>query len=158
MTQELSSEELFKIGIELLQEKKYSHALAVLNEAIKKGDYEDVQEIPPHYLSYFGLAMALAEKRFRHGAAFSATAIKRELYNPDFYLNLGKVYVAGGYKRKAIDAFHNGLKIAGENSEIRVEIKKIGIRHKPIIPFLPRTHVVNKFLGLLSHKCKSQDF
>jgi tetratricopeptide (TPR) repeat protein len=138
----------------LLKEKKYRNALAVLNEAIKKGGYANVEEIPPHYLSYFGLAMALAEKRFRNGAAFCEKAIKREYYNPVFYLNLGKVYVAGGYKRKAIDAFHNGLKIAGENIEIRVELKKIGVRHKPIIPFLPRAHVINKFLGLLSQNVR----
>ncbi|MBI5198053.1 MAG: hypothetical protein HZA19_05525 [Nitrospirae bacterium] len=153
---ELSSEALFEIGIKLLKEEKNRDALAVLNEAIKRSGCENDADIPPHYLSYLGLAMALAENRFRNGALFCERAIRKEFFNPAFYLNLGKVYFAGGYKLKAIDAFYNGLKIDGENIEIRAELQKIGVRHKPVISFLPRTHVVNKYLGLLFYNGKSQ--
>lgn len=148
----LHSEELFKAGIKLLGEKKHGDALIAIKMAIKKGGYENEVEVPPLYLSYLGLVTALAEKRYRNGATICEKAIKREFYNPVFYLNLGKVYVAGGYKTKAIDAFYNGLKIDGQHDEIIAEIKKMGFRRKPVIPFLTRTHVLNKYLGLLLHK------
>src|SRR3989304_565808 len=146
---ELISKELFKTGIKLLREQKYSDALASIKTAIEKGGYERVNEIPPLYLSYLGLITALAEKRYRNGATICEKAIKREFYNPVCYLNLGKVYVAGGYKLKAIDAFYNGLRIDGKYDEIIAELKKMGLRRKPVIPFFTRTHVLNKYLGLL---------
>jgi tetratricopeptide (TPR) repeat protein len=149
MTKDYTPEELLEIAIQLLREGGYKSALNRLNEAIKKGGYDHIEEIPPRILSYLGLALALAEKKIRNGALFCETAIKREFYNPLFYLNLGKVYCAGGYKLRALDAFQNGLRIDGENPEIQAELKKMGIRHRPILPFLPRTHVVNKYLGLM---------
>jgi len=155
---ELSSKELFKTGIKLLQEKKYRDALASIKTAIEKGGYESVNEIPPLYLSYLGLITALAEKRYRNGATICEKAIKKEFYNPVFYLNLGKVYVAGGYKLKAIDAFYNGLKIDGNHDEIIAELKKMGLRRKPVIPFFTRTHVLNKYFGLLLHKSERTFF
>jgi len=152
---ELSSKELFKTGIKLLQEKKYKDALVSIRTAIEKGGYESVNEIPPLYLSYLGLITALAEKKYRNGATICEKAIKMEFYNPVFYLNLGKVYVAGGYKLKAIDAFYNGLKTDGNHAGIITELKKMGLRRKPVIPFFTRTHVLNKYLGLLLRKQES---
>jgi len=145
----LSPDDLIKVGKRFLKEEKYEKALAVFHEAIKRTGYQNDndEDIPPRYLSYLGLAMALAEKRFRKGAAVCEKAIKRESHNPILYLNLGKVFAAGGYKRKAIDAFQKGLKIDEANIEIRAEINKIGVRRKPVIAFLPRTHAVNKVLG-----------
>lgn len=155
---ELSSKEIFKAGIKLLKEKKYRDALTSIKIAIEKGGYENVNEIPPLYLSYLGLITALAEKKYRNGATICEKAIKREFYNPVFYLNLGKVYVAGGYKLKAIDAFNNGLKIDGNHDEIISELKKMGLRRKPVISFLTRTHVLNKYLGLLLHQSERAFF
>lgn len=146
---ELNSKELFKTGIKLLQEKKYSDALSSIKTAIEKGGYEDANEIPPIYLSYLGLTTALAEKKYRNGAVICEKAIKMEFYNPVFYLNLGKVYIAGGYKLKAIKAFYNGLRIDGNHAGIVAELKKMGLRRRPLIPLFTRTHVLNKYLGLL---------
>ena len=146
---ELNSEELFTAGIKLIQEKKYSDALASIKTAIEKGGYENANEIPPLYLSYFGLITALAEKKYRNGATICEKAIKREFYNPVFYLNLGRVYVAGGYKLKAIKAFYSGLRIDGNHAGIITELKKMGLRRRPVIPLFTRTHVLNKYLGLL---------
>lgn len=145
----LTSEELFTTGIKLFKQKKYGDALSSIKTAIEKGGYENANEVPPLYLSYLGLITALAEKKYRNGAAICEKAIKREFYNPVFYLNLGKVYVAGGYKLKAINAFYNGLKIDRTHAEIIAELKKMGVRRRPVIPLFTRTHVLNKYLGLL---------
>lgn len=150
--QDLSSEELFKAASQLLKDKKYWDALSSLKMAIKRGGYESADDIPPLYLSYLGLATALAEKRYRDGAGLCEKAIKKEFYNPLFFLNLGKVYAAGGYRLKAINAFYNGLKIDKNHSEIMAELKKMGMRREPVIPFLPRTNILNRYLGYFLHK------
>lgn len=150
--QDLSSEELFKAALQLLKDKKYWDALSSIKMAIKKGGYGGADDIPPIYLSYLGLATALAEKRYRDGAELCVKAIKKEFYNPLFFLNLGKVYSAGGYRFKAINAFCNGLKIDKSHSEIMAELKKMGMRRKPVISFLPRTNVLNRYLGYFLYK------
>lgn len=150
--QDLSSEELFKAVLRLVKNRKYWDALSSIKMAIKKGGYEGLDNIPPIYLSYLGLATALAEKRYREGAELCEMAIRKEFYNPLYYLNLGKVYSAGGYRFKAINAFYNGLEIDKGHSEILAELKKMGMRRKPVIFFLPRANVLNKYLGYFLHK------
>ncbi|MBI5043002.1 MAG: hypothetical protein HZC10_04055 [Nitrospirae bacterium] len=152
--QDLSSEELFKAGVKLLKQGKNKDALASIKAAIKKGGYEGAEEMPPNYLSYLGLAIALAEKRYRDGAELCEKAVKKEFYNPTNYLNLGKIYSVGGYRLKALNAFNDGLRIDRTHKELIEELKKIGVRRRPIIPFLQRKNVLNKFLGFLFHKEK----
>ncbi|MCC7203108.1 MAG: hypothetical protein IT393_10675 [Nitrospirae bacterium] len=148
----LYTNEFFYDGIKLLKDRRYIDALDSIKTAIKTSGYEDADKIPATYLSYLGLATALAEKKYRAGALICENAIKKEFYNPLFYLNLGKVYAAGGYKLKAIEAFNKGLQIDGSYDEIINELKKMGIRRRPIVPFLTRTHALNKHLGLLLYK------
>lgn len=151
----LKPQELLGLGIKLLKEGKYWDALNAIKAAIEKGRY-DMDNMPPDYLSYLGLATALAEKRYRDGAIFCERALKKEFYNPAYYLNLGRVYFAGGHRRKAINVFYNGLKIDKSHKGIIEELNKIGVRRSPIIPFLPRKNVLNKFLGTLIHRVEGR--
>ncbi|MEK6656793.1 MAG: hypothetical protein AABY58_05065 [Nitrospirota bacterium] len=151
----LKPQELLGLGIKLLKEGKYWDALNTIKAAIEKGRY-DMDNMPPDYLSYLGLATALAEKRYRDGAIFCERALKKEFYNPAYYLNLGRVYFAGGDRRKAINAFYNGLKIDKNNRGIIEELNKIGVRRSQIISFLPRKNVLNKILGNLVHRVEGR--
>lgn len=149
---EPNSKELLKTAIQLLNNRRYADALNSIKKSIEKGGYESAGEIPPVHLSYLGLITALAENKFRYGATICEKAIKKDFLNPLFYLNLGKVYAAGGYKLKAIEAFNKGLQIDESYNAIIEELKKMGLRRKPIVPFLTRTHTLNKHLGLLLYK------
>ncbi|MBI5180687.1 MAG: tetratricopeptide repeat protein [Nitrospirae bacterium] len=147
----LKPQELLGLGIKFLKQGKYWDALNAIKAAIEKGGY-DIDNMPPDYLSYLGLATALAEKRYRDAAALCEMAVKKEFYNSVFCLNLGKVYLAGGHNRKAINAFYSGLKIDKNHKGIIEELNKMGVRRSPIVPFLARKNVLNKFLGTLIHK------
>lgn len=151
----LKPQELLRLGIKFIKERKYWDALNAIKEAIEKGGY-DMDNMPPEYLSYLGLATALAEKRYRDAATLCESAVKKEFYSPTFYYNLGKVYLAGGHKRKAVHAFYNGLKIDKNHKGIMEELSQIGVRRSPVIPFLPRKNVLNKILGNLAHKVEGR--
>ncbi len=71
--------------------------------------------------------------------------------NIENYLNLGRVYLRAGLKTKAIETFRKGLEV-DKNPEIMAELQVLGIRKKPIFPFLPRSHFLNKYLGLVISK------
>ena len=151
----LKPQELLASGIKFLKQEKYWDALNVIKAAIEKAGY-DFDNMPPDYLSYLGLATALAEKRYRDGAALCEMAVKKEFYNSAYYLNLGKVYLAGGHKHKAVNSFRTGLKIDKNHKGIIEELNKMGVRRSPIVPFLPRKNVLNKFIGTLVHRVEGK--
>ena len=141
-----------------IHRKNYKSALALLEHA------SESYPGSPFLLSYYGYLEAILNKDNKKAIETCLEALRRlkgdipeglELFCPVLYLNLGKTYLAAGYKKAAIDAFYKGLSRDHENEELLREIKKIGSRREPIVGFLPRSHPVNKYLGMLRHKLKS---
>lgn len=118
----------------------------------------------PFLFSYRGYLEAILNKNYKQGIDICLKALKRlkgnvpeglELVYPVLYLNLGKTYLAAGYKKAAMDVFYKGLAYDHEDTDLLREMKKFGVRKKPVVGFLARTHPVNKYLGKLRHKLKS---
>lgn len=141
-----------------LQRKYNKSALALLESAFEH--YPD----DPFLLSYYGYLEAILKKNNKKGIETCLGALRRlkgnvpvglELFYPALYLNLGKIYLAAGYRKAAIDSFYKGLTFDHENKDLLSEIKKLITRKNPVVGFLPRSHPVNKYLGMLRHKLKS---
>jgi len=74
---------------------------------------------------------------------------------PVFYYNLGKAYSAAGKRKESLDAFNKGLSYDPSNHDIQKELRSMGVRkNKPPIPFLDRSHPLNKYLGIALYKRK----
>ena len=54
-------------------------------------------------LSYFGLCLALVQKKYKPAIDLCKRALELEFYNGDHYINLMKVYVAAGNRKKALE-------------------------------------------------------
>jgi hypothetical protein len=80
-------------------------------------------------------------------------AIKKEPQNSLLYLNLGRIYRLSKRKGDAVKIFREGLKFE-VNQQIIDELTKIGIRKRPVIPFLKRSNPLNKYLGVILHKLR----
>ncbi|MGE5808925.1 MAG: hypothetical protein ACM32I_07360 [Nitrospirota bacterium] len=76
--------------------------------------------------------------------------IDKEVLYPVFYLNLGRAYVAGGKRKEAIEAFQQGLKFDGGNRELWKDLRGLGERKKPPLPFLDRSNPINKYIGIMT--------
>jgi tetratricopeptide (TPR) repeat protein len=106
-------------------------------------------------LSYFGLCVALVQKKYKEAIDLCRRAIDLEFYNGDHYANLARVYVVAGKRKKAIEMAENGLKAAPE-SELLLQVRsELGIRARPLVPFLDRANPINVTLGLSRHARKS---
>ncbi len=114
----------------------------------------------PVILSYYGCMQAIVDKKYRSGVDTCRKAIAllkkeetfgEELLYPVFYLNLGRAYVAAGKKKEAIEAFNNGLQYDNTNRDLLQELRALGIRKKPPVPFLDRSNPVNKYIGMILH-------
>jgi len=119
----------------------------------------------PMVLSYYGCLLAVVDRKFRSGVDACKKAItllrkkesfEEELLYPVVYLNLGRAFVAAGKKKDAIDAFQKGLIYDGGHRELRKELRELGERKKPPVPFLDRSNPINKYIGIILYKAKKQ--
>jgi len=117
----------------------------------------------PLILSYYGCMQALVDKKYRSGVETCKKAIAllkksdsfgEDVLYPVFFLNLGRAYVAAGKKQDAIDAFNKGLKFDSSNSDLLKELRGLGKRKQPPVPFLDRSNPINKYIGVLLQKGK----
>ena len=145
------------IRLELKSNKKA--ALGSAREALAKFPAD------PFFLSYVGYLTAIVEGKSREGAGMCEAAIKIlrkskstdiAFFLPLFYLHLGKVHMKADRKIPAINAFQEGLKFDSRNRELLFEIKAIGSRKTPVIPFLGRSNPINKYLGKLRYDLKKK--
>jgi tetratricopeptide (TPR) repeat protein len=98
-------------------------------------------------LSYFGLCLALVQKKYKAAADLCKRAVDLEFYNGDHYANLARVYLLVGNRKKAWETSEEGIKIAPENEPLRRVRREMGVRAKPTVPFLDRKHPINVSLG-----------
>ena len=85
----------FKDGVELLKNGYPKDALPHLRNAV------EIETQNPYYLSFFGLAMARAEKKWNEATHLCETALQLKGKEPQFHLNLAEVYVAAGRRASA---------------------------------------------------------
>ncbi len=114
----------------------------------------------PLILSYYGCLQAIVDKKYRSGVETCRKAIAQlkkaetfgeELLYPVFYLNLGRAYVAAAKKKDAIEAFNKGLEYDNTNRDLLQELRSLGLRKKPLVPFLDRSNLINKYIGMILH-------
>ena len=99
------------------------------------------------YASWYGLCLALVERRFNKGLELCRCSVKEEFFNPELYLNLARVHLAFGFKAEGLRYLRRGLMIDPSNDTIREEVARLGRRQQPVLRFLPRRHPLNRLLG-----------
>ncbi|HEY0140132.1 MAG TPA: tetratricopeptide repeat protein [Thermoanaerobaculia bacterium] len=108
-------------------------------------------------LSYFGLCLALVQKKYKEAIDLCKRAIDLEFYNGDHYANMARVYLAQGNRKKAYEVAEAGLKVAPESDYLTRVRSSLGHRSKPAVPFLDRTNPINVSLGQARHAKKVAD-
>lgn len=136
----MDTEELLQRGVSLLKEQNSLAALSAFEKAFQL-------EKTPLIQSYYGVCIALERGQTREALQLCREALQQEPDNPVCYLNLGRTYLKADRKSDALDIFRKGLG-KGDCPEIRQILDDLGMRQKPVFPFLPRSHVLNKYVGL----------
>jgi tetratricopeptide (TPR) repeat protein len=105
-------------------------------------------------LSFFGLSLAVMQKKFKPAIDLCRRAIELEFYNGDHYANLARVYVIAGNRKKALETLEQGMRVGPEHEYLLAVRKELGIRARPAVPFLDRAHPINVSLGQARHAKK----
>ncbi|HEX9457698.1 MAG TPA: hypothetical protein VGA84_01060 [Thermoanaerobaculia bacterium] len=105
-------------------------------------------------LSYFGLCLALVEKKIKPSIDLCKRAIELQFYNVDHYANLARVYTAAGNRKKAFEILEQGSKTHPDDESLLAVRRELGIRSRPPVPFLERSNPINISLGQARHAKK----
>jgi tetratricopeptide (TPR) repeat protein len=158
----MQDKEYLELGMLYVKEGNLGAALKSFNTALLK--YTTQQEsqnqmgervldrLPLDLLSYYGMCIALVQNRVEEGTRLCRMALAKDTLRPEFYLNLGKVYLKANNKAKALKVFQRGLEVSERNRDLINEIKRLGIRRRKPLGFLPRSHFLNRYSGLMLHK------
>jgi tetratricopeptide (TPR) repeat protein len=100
----------------------------------------------PQMLSLMGYCIVSDAGQIKQGISMCVKAISNDPFNSDHYLNLGRIYILGNDRRRAIQSFKKGLHIRKDPRIIK-ELRQLGIRRTPPISSLPRGHFLNIITG-----------
>ncbi|HSS76138.1 MAG TPA: hypothetical protein VLV54_05270 [Thermoanaerobaculia bacterium] len=134
-------------GIDCCRRGDWNEGLRQLGQIAERGD----TGLPGIYYSYLGYGIALREKRVREGLQLCRHSVKVEFYQADNYLNLARTCMLAHQRSGAVRAVLDGLKIDPHHSGLLAVRRELGIRGRPILPFLDRTNFLNQLLGRLRH-------
>jgi len=150
MDQRFSAEEHFQTGRELLQGGDPGAAFEHFRSAYS------LQRDNARYRSFYGLCVALVDRRFNKGLELCGAAVKEEFFNPDLYLNLARVHLSFGFKAEGLRYLRRALMIDPGNAEAQEELNRLGLRRRPVLTFLPRRHLLNRWLGRARQRLRSE--
>lgn len=142
-------------AIALTRKEDFLRALTLFMEIYGTEDSPPIQSArDASGLSYFGLCLAVMQRKFKVAIDLCRRAMDLEFYNADHFANLARVYMLAGNRRKAIETCEAGFKLAPENDALLQVRKVIGVRARPAVPFLDRSHPINVSLGQARHAKK----
>ncbi len=139
----VNADDHFRRGREALARDDQAQALECFRLA------HQVDRANPRYRSFYGLGLALVERRFDRALELCRSAAKEEFFNPELYHNLARVHLAFGFKAEAIRYLRRGLMIDPANQAMHTALAELGVRSRPPLGFLPRRHPLNRALGRL---------
>ena len=138
----MNIERVIENGLEMARDGRYEEALSIFEEDLCFTQH-------PTATSYYAVSLANVEGNYDKAISLCLMAAEKEFYNPEIYLNLGRVFLLNGQKAVAVRAFRKGLKYDNCNMGLLVEMKRLGLRKRPVITFLPRQNLFNRCLGRL---------
>jgi tetratricopeptide (TPR) repeat protein len=131
-----------KRGINAVEHEDFRQALTVFS-----GIYNEQSEEPVDGLSYYGLCLALIEKKYKPAIRLCQRAISVQFYNAAHYANATRVLIAAGNRRRAVEILDEGLKQLPKDALLLQVRERIGWRRGSAIGLLHRDNPLNIWLG-----------
>jgi tetratricopeptide (TPR) repeat protein len=143
-------------------------AVAMARELLETGDAEAaMQKLRPVFdedrahaqvRSYYGLTLGLARRRYQEALDLCQSAVKQEFFNPDLYVNVARLNLAFGFKAESLRYLRRARMIDPGNAAINRLLDELGPRATPVLSFLPRRHLLNRWLGTARYALSQRPF
>ena len=140
------SRELFIKAENLIRKGDYTRAAVLVNESLR------ISPDNPLYISAMGLCCGMkgnlveGEKMCRKALSMS------DGKEPLLLVNLGRVLLGRGARKEARSCFSKAYALDNTNSPAALELSRMGVRKKPVLPFLDRNNALNVQLGKIRYR------
>lgn len=140
-------------GIALCRQGDWAEGLPRLRRAARAEETRVLRgELPPLFYSYYGLGIAQYDRKIREGKELCERAAAKAFFQPEAYLNLALVAVLDSDRSIAVGAVQRGLSIDPDHPRLLRLAEKLGVRRRPVLPFLSRDNLLNRILGRWRHR------
>lgn len=147
--------DMLKRGIESCRRGDWNEGLRNLGMIAAMG--EEAGTLPGIFYSYLGYGIARKERRIQEGLKLCQHSIEVEFFQAENYLNLARTYLLARDRKGAVQAVRAGLKIDRSNRQLLALYRELGIRSRPVLPFLSRTNLLNQILGKVRHAWRRKE-
>jgi Flp pilus assembly protein TadD len=137
------SQALFNLAQEKMNRSRFRDAIRHLREALA------IAPDNPTYLSTYGYCLARENEAFSTAVNLCRRAVKLKPGDPDLLVNLGRVLRLSGDKNNAHLAFLEAWERKKGHVGAATELRRMGVRRPPVLPFLSRSNPINKYLGMV---------
>lgn len=143
------AEESYRQGAMLLEAGQPREALPFFKAAIDMSTEHDLapSRRTARYVSFYGLCLFRTRSSLRDALNSCRSASQLNPVDPDVWCNLGRVAAAAGRRAEAYRAWRHGLELDSTHGELIRELRRFGIRRRPPLTFLGRSHPLNVALG-----------
>jgi len=100
--------------------------------------------------SYLGLTMVLTAADVTEGLRMCEKAATAGVQQPSLVANFVTACLETGDRERAVSALREGLGYHTDNKELNRLAWKMGVRRKPLFPFLGRSNFLNVWSGKLT--------
>jgi len=132
---------LFNRAMEMLNRNRANAARKHLEMALQ------ICPQHPSYLSLYGLCVAIESEDYDSARKICEKAVRMSPNDPLGRVNLGKVFRLQGDNGSAYEEFLAAWKLDKLHPAPAAELTRMGVRRPPLLPFLPRRHWANVYLG-----------
>jgi Flp pilus assembly protein TadD len=137
------SRTLYDLALEKIKRSNFREALGHLTAALR------IAPTNPYYRSHFGYCLAQVQGDFDRAIQFCRQASDSRPLDPDLHVNLGRVYRLKGDNAAAYNAFTQAWHLRRGHPAAAAELARMGVRRPPVMSLLPRSHWLNRCLGIL---------
>jgi tetratricopeptide (TPR) repeat protein len=124
-----------------------ARAAANFEEALRADRIRGCLRPRGRFLSYYGLACALAGPPKRAAIQACELALARDSFDPRLHLNLGRVYLLARRRSRALAVLERGIRLHPGDAMISALLARVDRRKQPVIGSLGRDHPLNRAMG-----------
>ncbi len=137
------SDASYNRAMEHIHRNQFRQATKALAEALRGAPDN------PYYLSAYGLCLAREGRDFETAVRLCRLAVSIVPYDTQLRVSLGRVYRLKGDNAAAYSMIYNAWDHDQRHAGAAMELRRMGIRRPPVIPFLHRSCFPNPMLGKL---------
>lgn len=138
---------ILKDGVSLMRAGDHVSAIRRFEDVYKS----ETLPKPVSGLSYYAYCLAKIRKQHREAIEMCDRAVKERPDDPAHWANLIEVLIMANRRVRTVNTMDEALK-RFPRTKLLLDLRdRIGVRRKPLIPFLHRNNPINMILGHIRH-------